>query len=107
MLTGSIVSSIQGEPRLSHDIDVIINGTNRILNILRDHFNETSYYCDEDTILAKMLWAKNSGGSEKQRADVRRVYEVNAQTTDRVYIEKWCAVLGVKEYWDKISGVPT
>lgn len=50
MLTGSIVSSIQGEPRLSHDIDVIITGTHRILSILRDSFNETSYYYDETAI---------------------------------------------------------
>jgi hypothetical protein len=162
MLTGSIVSSIQGEPRLSHDIDVIISGTHRILNILRDHFDETEYYFDataikeaiasqqmfnvidinsgdkidfwmltdsafdasrfarkihlilfneiawistpEDTILAKMLWAKKSGGSEKQLTDVRRVYEVNAPTIDRTYIEKWCVILGVKEYWNTIVG---
>jgi SPX domain protein involved in polyphosphate accumulation len=46
MLTGSIVSSIQGEPRLSHDIDVIIARTFRIFNILREHFDEKEYYFD-------------------------------------------------------------
>jgi hypothetical protein len=160
MLTGSIVSSIQGEPRLSHDIDIIISGTHRILNILRDHFSETEYYFDataieeaiasqhmfnvidinsgdkidfwlltdsafdesrfarkikislfetwawistpEDTILAKLLWAKKSGGSGKQILDVQRVYEVNASRLDKKYIEQWCTTLGVIDYWNSV-----
>jgi hypothetical protein len=160
MLTGSIVSSIQGEPRLSHDIDIIISGTHRILEVLRNHFDEKEYYFDdvavkdavithtmfnvidilngdkidfwiltdspydtsrfsrrikislfgmeawistsEDTILAKLLWAKKSGGSEKQILDVQRVYEVNTAKLDRRYIEQWCAALGVKDYWDTV-----
>jgi hypothetical protein len=56
----------------------------------------------EDTILAKLLWAKKSGGSGKQLLDVQRVYEVNAPTIDRMYIEKWCAILGVRKYWNTI-----
>ena len=50
MLTGSIASSIQGEPRLSHDIDIIITGDHRIKSILRDHFGTKDYYFDELTI---------------------------------------------------------
>lgn len=162
MLTGSIVSSIQGEPRLSHDIDIIINADFRIERLLLEHFDAENYYLDqtaireaittltmfnlidinsgdkidfwmltdsvfdasrferkksvllfgetawisspEDTILAKLFWAKKSGGSEKQLSDVRNVYECNSATIDRGYIEKWSIVLGVKMYWDKIRG---
>jgi hypothetical protein len=50
MLTGSIVSSIQGEPRLSHDIDVVINGDRRIKDIIRDNFDKKDFYFDEMTI---------------------------------------------------------
>jgi hypothetical protein len=160
MLTGSVVSSIQGEPRLSHDIDIIIIGDYRIGKILLDHFSPNDFYLDdqavreaiqaqgmfnlidiasgdkvdfwlltddafdesrfqrrltislfgetawistpEDTILAKILWAKKSGGSEKQMLDALRVFEVNAPTIDRLYIEKWCRQLGLQEYWNSL-----
>ena len=39
MLTGSIVSSIQGEPRLSHDIDIIISTDSKIVGILKRYFH--------------------------------------------------------------------
>jgi hypothetical protein len=160
MLTGSIASSIQGEPRLSHDIDILIVGDHRINSILRNHFAVKDYYFDEstiqeaiasqsmfnlidsnsgdkidfwfltdsafdnsrftrkipivlfgetawistpeDTILAKMLWAKNSCGSEKQLTDFRRVFEVNASTLDHKYMTKWSTALGVTMYWDDL-----
>ncbi len=161
MLTGSIASSIQGEPRLSHDIDIIITADRKIVNILSDRFDKQHYYFDEsalceaiasrtmfnlidihegdkidfwmltdsafdnsrfkrkipitlfnenawistpeDTMLAKMLRAKESGGSEKQLSDIRRVYEVNAIAIDREYIKKWCEALGVEKYWKEIE----
>jgi hypothetical protein len=54
-------------------------------------------------MLAKMLWAKESGGSEKQLSDIRHVYEVNALAIDREYIKKWCIVLGIEKYWREIE----
>ena len=160
MLTGSVVSSIQGEPRLTHDIDIIIHCNNRILKVLHDNFDERQYYFDddtvkeaissigmfnlieiesgdkidfwllsdsafdesrfqrkirvtlfgehawisstEDTILAKMLWSKNSGGSEKQFNDALRVYEINADTINLAYIEHWSSQLNVEEYWHRL-----
>jgi len=50
MLTGSIVSSIQGEPRMSHDIDVVIESTARILSFLSNAFPPARYYCDPDSV---------------------------------------------------------
>lgn len=43
----------------------------------------------EDTILAKLLWCKLSGGSEKQFRDALRVYEVQARLLDLGYLAKW------------------
>ena len=160
MLTGSIASSIQGEPRLSHDIDILISGDHGIKSILRGHFDAKDYYFDEstineaiasrsmfnlidvnsgdkidfrlltdsafdasrfgrklpitlfgesawistpeDTMLAKMHWAKKSGGSRKQLTDIRQVYEANSSTIDREYLTRWSEVLGVKKYWDDL-----
>jgi len=160
MLTGSVVSSIQGEPRLSHDIDIIIDTDRKIGELLKTTFPPGDYYYDEtaigeafafqtmfnlidsnegdkidfwlltdsafdntrfsrrqpvslfgetawistpeDTILAKMLWAKKSGGSGKQLLDVRRVYECNAGQLNMEYIATWSLTLDITGYWNDI-----
>jgi hypothetical protein len=134
MLTGSIVSSSQGDPRSTHDIDLIVNLQSTAVRSLVEAFPAPAYYLDElsvreaiqrrdmanlmevqtglkvdfwilkdepfdqnrfarrmksnlggvfafvsraeDTILQKLRWAEMSGGSEKQFADAKGVYEV-------------------------------
>lgn len=47
----------------------------------------------EDTILAKLQWAKASGGSERHIMDALRVYEVQAGTLDVEYLDLWARIL--------------
>lgn len=161
MLTGSIVSSIQGEPRATHDIDVIVmirtedipklmavfalpaflldQDTirdaidNRTMFNLIDTFEgdkvdfwvltsdpfdssrfrrkspiellglRTFISTPEDTILAKLLWSKLSGGSEKQFGDALRVYEVQFLKLDLCYLEEWISELQLEEYWQRLK----
>jgi hypothetical protein len=161
MITGSIVSSLQGEPRSTHDVDIVINiQTDAIQNLVNiflaprfyiskesideaiEHktmFNlidttdgdkidfwilteeefdksrfarklEENVYgfimkisAPEDTILAKLRWAKLSGGSEKQFTDALRVYEVQYDNLDIVYINAWAEQLQVTEMWENLQ----
>ena len=51
MLTGSVVSSLQGEPRATHDIDIVIavRGTSEDLaHALKAAFPEPDYFLDEE-----------------------------------------------------------
>jgi hypothetical protein len=73
MVTGSIVSSLQGEPRATHDEENVFGFK---MNISKP----------EDTILAKLRWAKLSGGSEKQFTDAMRVYEIQYGILDLSYL---------------------
>ncbi|MFB0554036.1 MAG: hypothetical protein ACETWQ_12085, partial [Phycisphaerae bacterium] len=57
----------------------------------------------EDTILAKLRWAKLCGGSEKQFTDALRVYEVQYGKLDLDYIEHWAEELDVKSLWKRIT----
>lgn len=50
MLTGSIVSSIQGEPRLTHDIDIIVSCNVSILKQLGSHFSQQEFYFDDAAV---------------------------------------------------------
>jgi len=162
MATGSIVSSIQGEPRATHDIDLVIDirladvdkfmkafsdipdfyldrtamesaierhsafnlidsaegfkvdfwilsgsefDQSRFLRKNRVQFagEQLTISSPEDTILAKLRWAKLSGGSEKQFNDALRVYEFQADSLDIGYIDKWARNLGVDELWKKLQ----
>jgi hypothetical protein len=56
----------------------------------------------EDTILAKLEWAK-IGPSERQLDDVRGIVEAQADALDRAYVESWLDALGVRELWDLVE----
>jgi hypothetical protein len=58
----------------------------------------------EDTILAKLEWAKNGGGSERQLADVAGILDVKGAELDREYIRRWAAALEVLDLWRRVSG---
>jgi len=154
MLTGSIVSSLQGEPRATHDIDIVVAVKGESAKRLLESFPPPRFYLDEaaildairergmfnlidtstadkvdfwmltgipfdrsrfarkclenvmgvrmaisspeDTILAKLRWAKLSGGSEKQFTDALRVYEVQFERLDMDYLHHWAKKLGVE-----------
>jgi len=160
MITGSFASSLQGEPRLTHDIDLVVLIPPEAIDKLTGHFPAPDYYLEgdqmkaairertmfsvlhiaegdkvdfwmmtpdpfdtsrfnrkiresvlgvnlvvsapEDTILAKLRWAKLSGGSEKQYRDALRVYEVQRDLLDLVYIQEWATTLGVEADWERI-----
>lgn len=160
MLTGSFASSLQGEPRLSHDIDLIVVIAESAIPKLTARFPPPDFHLDEysirtaikmktmfsllhvvegdkvdfwmltdepfdvsrfnrkrkvhalgleiyvsspeDTILAKLRWAKMSGGSERQSRDALRVYEVQHDILDMRYLQEWVGKLGVEEYWARL-----
>lgn len=56
----------------------------------------------EDTVVSKLEWARKSGNSEKQLADVAGVVEVT-RDLDREYIERWAAELGVLDLWRRVA----
>ncbi|MDO8682493.1 MAG: hypothetical protein Q7N50_03310 [Armatimonadota bacterium] len=161
MLSGSVVSSLQGEPRSTHDIDIVIAIQEASTYKLIDAFPPADYYIDnnsvqraiktkdmvnlidmntgdkidfwiltdspfdqsrfsrriftetlrmqvvvsspEDTILAKLRWAKLSGGSEKQFTDALRVYEVQFGKLDLDYLRSWAEHLGVTELLQRLT----
>ncbi|MEA1959547.1 MAG: hypothetical protein U9N44_07840 [Chloroflexota bacterium] len=154
MLTGSVVSSLHGEPRSTHDIDIVVAikrpsakalvdafptpryhlTTESILDAISHHgmFNlldtntgdkvdfwmltdepfdrsrfmrrrieevlgiKLAVSSPEDTILAKLNWAKRSGGSEKQFNDALHVYEVQSDNLNMEYLRRWAKDLDVE-----------
>lgn len=50
MVTGSLVSSIQGEPRATHDVDILVNITLSAIPFLVEAFTPPDYYISETAI---------------------------------------------------------
>ncbi|MDO8586319.1 MAG: hypothetical protein Q7T82_04705 [Armatimonadota bacterium] len=161
MVSGSIVSSLQGEPRATHDIDIVVTLDASAAKRLTEALPGSHYYLDEDrmleaierrtmfnlidpasgykvdfwiltdeqfdisrfsrkhetdlagiriavsspedTILAKLRWAKLSGGSEKQFTDALRVYEVQYGNLDIAYLRDWAERLGIADLLEKLT----
>lgn len=161
MVSGSIASSLQGEPRSTHDIDLVVVIKKAMADELVRTFPGPVFYLDkesilraidsqdmfnlleietgnkvdfwlltdtpfdksrfnrryadnfmgihmyvsspEDTILAKLKWAKMSGGSEKQFTDALRVYEVQFEKLDIDYLNKWANKLNIKDLWEDLQ----
>ncbi len=161
MVTGSVASSLQGEPRATHDLDVVVAIQETDIDLLVKAFPAPSYYLSaesiqeaisrksmfnlidvvdgdkvdfwiltdqpfdrsrfarkyveeamgiklkvsspEDTILAKLQWALQSGGSEKQYTDALRVFEVQHGNLDLGYVGSWAIRLGVDEMWQRLQ----
>ncbi|MCA9291541.1 MAG: hypothetical protein KDA25_10455 [Phycisphaerales bacterium] len=154
MVTGSIASSLQGVPRATHDIDLVVllrgpASVDRLLAALArpDWFvDETAVRravddqgmfnlidtasgdkvdfwmltdspfdrsrferavtvtalnthlrlsSPEDTILMKLRWAVESGGSRKQVLDATHVYELNRSLIDDAYLDRWARELDI------------
>jgi hypothetical protein len=161
MVTGSVVSSLQGEPRASHDVDLVVAFPSEAVPRVLAAFPEPDYYLSdaamrsaierggmfnllslttgdkvdfwlltgsefdqsrfgrrvaetiggrtlwvsspEDTILAKLRWTRDLGGSEKQMTDVLRVYEVQRAGLDLDYLNRWAEHLGLQDLWQQIQ----
>ena len=161
MITGSMASSLQGEPRLPHHIEVVISIQESDIGNLVEAFPSPIYYLEaesireaishgsmftlmdkaggdkvdfwiltdqpfdqsrfarkraedvmgmrlkvsspEDTILAKMRWIVESGGSEKQFADALHVFEVQRDILDLDYLDKWAAALDIEGIWNRLQ----
>jgi hypothetical protein len=160
MITGSVASSMQGEPRSTHDIDIVVNLAAGAVAQLLQAFPQPEFYlaeeairdairqgsmfnllqvttgekidfwlltqapfdqsrfarkligdvlgmrlkvsAPEDTILMKLRWAKDAGGSEKQFKDALRVFEVQRDQLDVGYLQTWARQLGVEEALQQI-----
>ncbi|HEX3997255.1 MAG TPA: hypothetical protein VHX65_01775 [Pirellulales bacterium] len=57
----------------------------------------------EDTILAKLRWAKLCGRSEKQFTDALGVYELQRPVLDLSYLHEWVDRLNLQELWARIQ----
>ncbi|MGI8658770.1 MAG: hypothetical protein ACR2K4_08425 [Candidatus Limnocylindria bacterium] len=54
----------------------------------------------EDTVIAKLEWAK-AGESERQLRDVARILAISGASLDGVYLAEWIKALDLGAQWDR------
>ncbi|HEY7375704.1 MAG TPA: hypothetical protein VIF57_26340 [Polyangia bacterium] len=59
----------------------------------------------EDTVISKLEWAKQGGGSELQLRDAAGILEVRENQLDVAYIEHWAAQLDLLDLWHRVRPV--
>jgi hypothetical protein len=83
MLTGSIASSFYGEPRATHDIDLVVNIRKEKVEQILQAFQPPNFYLDKDSILSAI-----SNKSMFNLIDVNSGYKVDFWTlTDQPFDE--------------------
>jgi hypothetical protein len=160
MLTGSLVSSLQGVPRSTHDIDIVVDLPAHQIDVVYEAFPSPDFYLSreamieairtggmfnvldnkegdkfdfwlltdepfdrcrfnrrhltdvdgiqvpvstpEDTILMKLKWSRDAGGSRRQYRDALNVYELQRGTLNVGYIEQWIVELGLTDEWNRL-----
>jgi hypothetical protein len=58
----------------------------------------------EDTLISKLEWAEQGGGSELQLRDASGILRLRGAELDLEYIEHWVADLGLGEVWRAVRG---
>jgi hypothetical protein len=53
----------------------------------------------EDTVISKLEWAKQGGGSELQLRDACGILQLRAGDLDTGYLEHWVSELGLEDLW--------
>ncbi len=155
-----MLSSFQGEPRSTHDIDIVVEirpdqlssivaafpldqyflspaavkeaidqrsmfnvidmegdgkvdfwllteeafDQNRFARRRREDFSGLAVWISspEDTILMKLRWSRESGGSERHFRDALRVYEVQSGQLDTAYVKQWIEALNLRDLWTRL-----
>jgi hypothetical protein len=60
----------------------------------------------EDTIVAKLEWSTQAGGSERQRRDVAGILAAAGDSLDRAYIDRWVRDLDLAVEWEAAQATP-
>ncbi len=119
MLTGSIASSLQGIPRLTHDIDIVVILKKIDVKKILNAFPKEEYYLNESTILQaiehkgqfNILYTKENGkidfwiltDSSFDKSRFSRRQKVNFMGFKLIVSSPEDTILE-KLYWSKLSG---
>lgn len=96
MVTGSVASTMYGEPRVTHDVDVVLKLPPRAVSQFAEAFPLESYYCPPQEVLLQEALRRQRGHfnliahGTGFKADI---YLANADALHREALQHRCAIL--------------
>ena len=119
MLTGSLVSSMQGEPRATHDIDVVISLKKADVEKFINLFSSENFYIDRESIIRAVehkrmfniieiteglkidFWILKNDEFDQTRFSRKYLEDFEGE---KIWISSPEDTILMKLYWAKISG---
>ena len=98
MVTGSIVSSLQGEPRSTHDVDVIVAIDSCHVEAILQAFSRPRFYVEEATVREAIRLGGAFNVIDKQEGDKIDFWMLTDSEFDRSRFERRYAenVFGIR-----------
>jgi hypothetical protein len=96
MVSGSVAVIIYGEPRLTHDVDLIV-----VLD--RGHIARAARSIPASTVIVRKLEYYREGGSDKHLRDIRSMLNTSPDAIQSAELEQQIAARGLQEAWRQVQ----
>lgn len=63
MLTGSVAATLYGEPRVTHDVDIVVELPPRMAKAFAASFPDERYYCPPEEVILQEALRRSEGAS--------------------------------------------
>lgn len=93
MITGSVAAMVYGEPRLTHDIDLVVAMPAGAIDRFAAQFPDEDFYCAPTEVIRVV-------------DDVRAMLRVAGERIDRDEISTRATAMGLGMQWDEVQAVP-
>lgn len=98
MVAGSFASTLDGRPRSTQDVDIVVDATAESMKAFVANVPAERAYVDLRTA------GRCSDARHVQLDDVAGVIAAGGDGLDLGYIEKWVTELGVEDGWATVKG---
>lgn len=115
-VTGSVAALLYGEPRMTHDVDLVLTLSDREIPRVLEAFPESDFYVPPlDVVLIEVRrpnmsscesshgFAKAGRRNTSARRGILALLGADAASLDHVALQRWIDTLGLAAQWRLVS----
>ncbi|MDT8388926.1 MAG: hypothetical protein RRC34_00270 [Lentisphaeria bacterium] len=104
MVGGSVASMVYGEPRLTNDIDIVIDLSPVQAKLICNAFPDEGFYCPQEYVIIRKLEYFQEGGSEKHIHDIQGILDAcSSDAFDGTFLATWISRLRLEKAWQRLK----
>jgi hypothetical protein len=104
LVTGSVAATLYGEPRATHDIDLVVELSAANQLTLPRVFPAADFYLPPPEVVRRECERSGGGRSLKHLRDIRSMLSLAADLIDRAALEDWVRRRGLDATWSEVRG---